>query len=53
MINCMHYYHLMTHCRVFDTAGEGDSTALPAGVQLSAVEVDVQVPVVGPVSSTA
>lgn len=39
--------------RVFDAAGEGDSTALPAGVQLSAVEVDIQVPVIGPVGATA
>lgn len=45
--------HRMTHCRVFDAAGERDSTALSAGVELGAVEVDVQVPVVGPVSSTA
>lgn len=43
----------MTHRRVFDAAGEGDSTALPAGVQLSAVEVDIQVPVVGPMSAAA
>lgn len=43
----------MTHCGVFDTAGEGHSAALSAGVWLGAVEVDVQVPVVGPVGSTA
>lgn len=42
----------LTHCRVFETAGEGHSTALPTRVELSAVEVDVQVPVVWPVSST-
>lgn len=43
----------LTHRRVFDAAGEGNSTALPAGVEVSAVEVDVQVPVVGPVGSAA
>lgn len=48
-----YYYCWMTHCRVFDTAGEGNSAALPTGVQISAVEIDVQVPVVGSVSSTA
>lgn len=43
----------MTHCRIFEAAGEGNATALPTGVQIRAVEVHVQVPVVRPVSSTA
>lgn len=42
-----------THCRVFDTTWERDSTALSAGVEVRAVEVDVQVPVIRSVSSTA
>lgn len=44
---------LCTYCWVFDTARERDPAALPAGVEFCAVEVDVQVPVVGPVSSAA
>lgn len=42
-----------THRWVPDAAGEGHSAALPAGVQVSAVEVDIEVPVVGPSGSTA
>ena len=42
-----------THCRVFDTAWERDSTALSAGVEVRAVEVDVQVPVIRSVSAAA
>lgn len=42
-----------THRRVPDAAGEGHPTALPAGVQVSAVEIDIEVPVVGPSGSTA
>lgn len=44
---------LSAYCRVFDTAWERDSTAFPAGVEGRAVEVDVQVPVIRPVSSAA
>ena len=42
-----------THRWVPDAAGEGHSAALPAGVQVSAVEVDIEVPVVGPSGSAA
>lgn len=42
-----------THRWVPDTAGEGHPAALPAGVQVSAVEVDIEVPVVGPSGSAA
>lgn len=43
----------LTHRGVFEAAGEGDAAALPAVVELGAVEVDVGVPVVGPVGSAA
>ena len=43
----------MTHCRIFEAAGKGDSAALPAGINVRAVEVNVEVPVVGPMSSAA
>lgn len=42
-----------THRRVLDTAREGHPATLPAWVQVSAVEVDIEVPVVGPSGSTA
>lgn len=42
-----------THRWVPDAAGEGHSAALPTGVQVSAVEVDIEVPVVGPSGSAA
>ena len=38
---------------VFDAAGEGDPTPLPAGVVVGAVEVDIEVPVVGAMGSAA
>ena len=38
---------------VFDAAGEGNPTLLPAGVAVGVVEVDVEVPIVGPVGSAA
>ena len=38
---------------VFDAAGEGNPTPLPAGVVVGAVEVHVEVPVVGPVGPAA
>lgn len=41
------------HRRIFDTAGKGYSTALPAGIGISAVKVDIEVPVIRPMSTTA
>ena len=42
-----------THHRVPDAAGEGHPAAFPARVHVSAVEVDIEVPVVGPSGSAA
>lgn len=42
-----------THRRVPNTAGEGHPTALTAWVRVSAVEVDIEVPVIGPSGTTA
>lgn len=42
-----------THRRVPDAAGEGNPAALPARVQVSAVEIDIEVPVIRPSGSTA
>lgn len=42
-----------THRRVPNTAGKGHPTALAAWVQVSAVEVDIEVPVIGPSGATA
>lgn len=42
-----------THRGVPDAAGKGHPTALPAWVQVSAVEIDIEVPVIGPSGSTA
>lgn len=41
-----------THSRVFNTTGEGNATPFPAGVGVGAVEIDVQVPVIRPMSTT-
>lgn len=42
-----------THRWVPNTAGKGHPTALTAWVQVSAVEVDIEVPVIGPSGTTA
>lgn len=42
-----------TYRRIPNTAGKGHPTALAARVQVSAVEVDIEVPVIGPSGATA
>lgn len=48
------YFHISTaYRRILDTAGKGYPTALPAGVGVSAVEINVEIPVIRSMSPTA